>query len=303
MKKYIYKSLALVLLATAFTSCLKDDSLILDPAKGVNVIEFANPAQIVKVGTIHPMYSFSYDLGPDITLPIEVSYSGPEATAPQDITVNFAAGTQANIAAYNTQNTTTYELMSSSSYSLPVTKVVIAKGESKAKFNVTFKPSTFDLTKALVLPLTISSASFGTVSGNFNTILLSVGAKNKWDGIYAYSGNIQRNSAAGPDPALSGTLISGIANRSLVTLGPNTVSFSPLWATGGGVGGIDGTFITINADNTCTMASSNATLKNTPGLPNKYDPATKTFDLAFDWGTGANTRVTVIKLKYIGPRP
>lgn len=190
MKKYIYKSMALFLLVTTLTSCLKDDSLVLDPAKGHNVIEFANPAQIVTNGTPHPLYSFSYEATATPALPITVSYSGPEATAPQDITVKIAVGNVSNITEYNTATGSTYELLNTAGYTLSANQVVIKAGTSKASFNVLLKPSAFDFSKSEVLPLTITSVSSGIISGNFNTILLNVSAKNKYDGLYTVTGTM-----------------------------------------------------------------------------------------------------------------
>ena len=186
MKKNIIKSIALFLTVTSLTSCLKDDSLVLDPAKGVNVIEFANPGQINVIGSIYPLYVQSYDVVPEVTKTITVSYSGPETEAPEDITVNIALAPTSVITEYNDNQHEEYELMPASNYTMTTTSVVIKKGTSKASFNILFKPTTFDLGKALVLPLKITSVSSGTISGNFNTILLNVGAKNRIDGLYSY---------------------------------------------------------------------------------------------------------------------
>lgn len=304
MKKYIINLLAVVLLSTTLTSCLKDDSLVLDPAKGHNVIEFANPSQIAVNGSIYPLYVFSYSLGSVASLPVTVSYSGPEATAPQDITVKFAVGAAATVTAYNANQSKSFEMMPAGNYTLPTNEVVIKQGQSKATFNVTFNTAAFDLTKSFVLPLTITSASSGIVSGNFNTILLAVGVRNIYDGIYSYSGSIIRNSATGPDNALGGTFSN--FSRDLVTnSSPTQNTLVPLWKDGSTVGGIDGTYITVDpATNLVTVKSTgNATLKNTPGEVNKYDPATKTFTLAFDWGTAPATRIVKVTMVYKGPRP
>lgn len=220
MKKYIYKSLALFLAVTSLTSCLKDDNLVLDPAKGHNVIEFSNPGQIVTNGTPYPLYSFSYDISSTPSLPITVSYSGPEATAPQDITVKFAVGDAATITAYNTATSNHYVMLGAGSYSLSASEVVIKAGTSKATFNVLLKPGTFNLDAAEVLPLTIKSASAGIISGNFNTILVNVAAKNKYDGVYTV------DATAPMTDATSATLtgLYPMKKMSLITTGPNSVA-------------------------------------------------------------------------------
>jgi hypothetical protein len=190
MKNNIFKSIVLLLTVTSFTSCLKDDSLVLDPDKTSNVIEFANPAQIVANGTPFALYSFSYELASSPSLPITISYSGPEVTAPRDITVDFAVGSVADIETYNEATDESYELLQPTSYTLSTNQVVIKAGTSKATFNLLLKPSTFDFSKSEVLPLTITSASSGIISGNFKTILINVSAKNKYDGLYAVTGTM-----------------------------------------------------------------------------------------------------------------
>ncbi|TDG37539.1 DUF1735 domain-containing protein [Pedobacter changchengzhani] len=188
--KNIFKIVALLLIIVSFSSCLKDNSVKLDPDKGVNVIEFSNPSDIVASGTPHPLYSFSYAATSTPSIPITISYSGPQATAPQDIIVKFAVGDVSNINEYNTATSNSFVLLNPAGYTLPVTEVVIKAGTSKATFNVMLKPSAFDFSKSEVLPLTIKSVSFGTISGNFNTILLSVSAKNKYDGTYSVTGTM-----------------------------------------------------------------------------------------------------------------
>ncbi len=302
MKKNIFRILSLLLAVSFLSSCLKDDSLVLNPAKGNNVIEFANPAQISSPsGSVFPLYTFSYSAVAQVSLPVTISYSGPESGAPQDITVNIAPGTATQVSSYNTNQSTNFQLMPSTNYTLSASQVVIKQGESKATFNVVFKPNTFDFSKSLVLPLTISSVSSGIISGNFGTILLSVNVKNQFDGAYSFKGYILRNSASGPDLTLSGNF-KGLTNR-LNTLGLYQNSFSQYWANGTNVGGIDGLNLTVDpTTNKVTIrATGNATLKNTAGYDSRYDPATKTFYLGFDWGTAPSNRAAIDTLTYTGP--
>lgn len=302
MKKYISKALALFFMAVSFSACLKDDSLVLDPDKGHNVIEFDNPSQIVSIGSIYPLYSFTFDAVQEMSLPITVSYSGPESGAPEDITVNVGLGSSAKIAEYNEDQDEHYELTNPVGYTLPTTSVVIKKGETKATFNVVFKPLAFTQPTS-VLPLTITSSSSGIISGNFSTILLAVSAKNIYDGVYSVSGNIFRNSASGPDLSLGGNYNSGVTTN-LVTLSQNSVRLTVQWKDGSNAGGVDGTSMTIDpATNLVTVKSSgNASLKNTVGKINSYDPATKTFTVAFDWGAAPSNRAVDMKLTYVGRR-
>jgi hypothetical protein len=311
MKKYIIQSIALLLGVSSLTSCLKDDSLVLDPAKGHNVIEFANPAQIAVIGSPYAMYVFSYELADKPSLPITVSYSGPEQNAPQDISVNIAVGTDASITAYNTAQNGHYVMMSASNYAFTGATVVIKAGTSKATFNIPFDPSKFDLSKQEVLPLTITSASSGIVSGNFSTILLNVNAKNLYDGVFSMEEGsfVQRYDAAGK-PTVNDGLNGSLAENddlTLSTISANTVQISNLkWhGNSSGVAGIDNLQLTVDpATNLVTMKSiSNTTLANIPGKDNKWDPATKTLTLNFDWNRTTSKREMSLVIKFKEKRP
>ena len=186
MKNFINKTLTVLVATALLSSCLKDDSTVLNPEKGVNVIEFSNTTDIAVHGSAIPAYVHSYEVTPEENLPVTVSYSGPATGAPEDITVNIAVASVAPITSYNTEQKTSYILMPTDKYSVTATSVVIPKGKTKATFFVKFKPTTFDLSQNYALPLKITSVSSGTISANFSTILLAVGAKNKYDGVYTY---------------------------------------------------------------------------------------------------------------------
>ncbi|RYZ91008.1 MAG: DUF1735 domain-containing protein [Proteobacteria bacterium] len=252
------------------------------------------------------MYQFSYSTAVLPTLPITVSYSGPEATAPQDITVRITPGNTAKIQEYNTATSSNYTLLGAESYTLSTNEVVIKAGTSKANFNVALRPLTFAFTGLQVLPLTISSVSTGIISGNFGTILLNVTPKNIYDGVYnVTAGNVQRFTAPGVptvNDGLNGDL-AGNPDVSLQTINLNTVQINGLTWHGGssGIAGIDNLRATIDpATNLVTMtALGNATLRNIPATVSRYDPAAKTLTLNFEWNPTSNRRaVTGLVLKY-----
>jgi hypothetical protein len=150
-----------------------------------------------------------------------------------------------------------------------------------------------------------------TISGNHNFGIAAVIPKNDYDGVYTYGpGKIERFTGGVPntnDP-LQGEYES-LDDAPLVTTGKYSLLFKPTWAdNSGGVGGIDGTTITVdpvaqaNGKHLVTMSSSsNPSLVNMPGEVNEYDPATKTFTLAFTWGT-ANKRNLWTQLTFKEPR-
>lgn len=320
MKKYIIQSIALLLGVSSLTSCLKDDSLVLDPAKGRNVIEFANPAQIVTIGTPYAMYAFSYESTATPSLPVTVSYSGPEMNAPNDITVNFSVGTQAAIDTYNEATDNEFALLRPESYSLSSNQVVIKAGTSKATFNVLLKPSTFDFSKSEVLPLTITSVSSGTISGNFSTILLNVSAKNKYDGVYKYFGLYEATDRPG---FLTGQEFEYSENVRLVTSGAAKANLYndyysdfliPLVTNTGGTSGLGQTNLLLEFDPATdkVIAASNAITAATNGrkmnldltVNNYVDPTTKNIFVTFFMTQPGFSPVKMkARLEYIGPRP
>lgn len=232
-------------------------------------------------------------------VPINYAYSSPSP----GVTVTIAVD-EVELARYNNVKGTSREILPADAYSIPNNKVTIPAGAQTVQLPIIFNRDKITISGSHALPLKITDASGTAISKNFASVVLLVAIKNQWDGIYSYSGSISRNSASGPDPALSGSF-TNLKNVPLATVGPNEVSLVPLWANGVGVGGIDNTSITVDpVTNLVTVKSaSNASLKNTIGAVNKYDPATKTFTLAFDWGVAPNNRVTTLTLKYVGPRP
>ncbi|WP_231491625.1 DUF1735 domain-containing protein [Pedobacter sp. Leaf170] len=310
MKKIIFNSLLALTIATTLSSCLKDSVTDLDPSKGVNVIEFANPAAIVKTGAPYSLYTFAYATTETPSLPITVSYSGPQEFAPQDITVNIGLAPASTIDTYNTAIGTTYSMLNGNGFTFTGTSVVIKQGTNKATFTIPLKPGQFDFSKQEVLPITISSASSGVISGNFRTILLNVNAKNAYDGIYTPQEGSFVQRYSNPTTPTTGDALNGPTGTNpdvtLTTVSLTTVQIGNLRWSGGssGVGGIDNLQATVDpATNLVTMkALGNATLANIPGSVNRYDPATKTFTLNFDWNQTSTKRVYSLKIKYKGSR-
>ncbi|GAA0537871.1 DUF1735 domain-containing protein [Chitinophaga japonensis] len=191
--KHIIKKASLALVTLAFTSCLKDH-LAVDPAQSNNVIEFANTGSIASpAGAIHPRYAIdlgSLEVGQSAQFNVNLSYSGPEATAPQDITVILEVD-EAAVAAYNAeQDGVDYTMATADMFEFPAT-AVIKKGEQRAQVQVTFTRTTeFDFDLNYAVPLKIASVSSGIISGNFGIALYSVAARNEYDGVYEMTGTM-----------------------------------------------------------------------------------------------------------------
>jgi hypothetical protein len=199
-------------------------------------------------------------------------------------------------------------------------------------FTTTFKPGEFSKDIFIIVPdatlfnpsllyglgFTILTADAGSKISTQKSVVIEIGAKNAYDGIYSYvSGFVQRYGGPGPTApiccdGLTGPL--GPANPDIFmsTVGAYTVAIPPAGALGqltwsggtSGVAGIDGIRLTVNpANNLVTVSSStNGTLANLPGSTNTYDPGTKTFNLNWRWNPTANTRDYQAVWKYKGPR-
>lgn len=314
MKKTFLR-ICVALLGVSLVACLDDSKYALDPSGTENIIEFYDPSVPTSPsGAIYPVWTASTEVAPDFTLEQIISYSGPNSNN-SDIELTLAVDPTA-LDEYNTQmktglngaaplNGSTYDLMPEANYDLDQTTVTIPKGEKKVAISISLYPDQFDLSKSYVIPLRIASSSKGVLSAHYSVALLAVVVKNIYDGVYEITdGGIIRNSGSGPDLVLGGDYIEGL-EMDLVTINGTNSGITPLWKDGSGVGGVAGTQISVNpTTNDVTVTSSNATLKNTVGEINHYDPATKTFVLNFDWGSAPNTRIIYdLTLEYLEPRP
>ncbi|RYZ99883.1 MAG: DUF1735 domain-containing protein [Sphingobacteriaceae bacterium] len=192
MKKLFYKSIALLFVAASLSSCLKDDTMVLDPEKALpNTVEFGNTGTPSSPATA-PVFAYTpLTLNPvaEQTFETSVRYAGIEDVAPQDIVVNLAAAPEAitkwNLAFPNATAAARYNMLPENTYSFPST-VTIKKGEKSASFTVTVKPTMLNAAQSNVLGIKITSASHGTVSGNFGTVIYNLPIKSLWDGTYLF---------------------------------------------------------------------------------------------------------------------
>lgn len=319
-----FLTIYIVMLGVLLASCLDDDKAVLDPSGVANVIEFLDPSVPASpAGSIYPAYSSSYLLSPQDGFELTISYSGPEDNNGRDIELTLAVDPAA-LDRYNAHmedglygnaplGGTVYDLMPTENYSIPNLNVTIPSGQTKVAVPIIVYPNKFDFSKNFAVPLRIVSTSSGTLSAHYSVAILSIGARNPYDGIYSIEeGSITRFQAPpdpSPDPVLSGEFKDGLT-LNLVTKASDKVGIAPVWKDGSSVGGIDNTAITINpianpdGSNEIAFTSSNATLKKIPGAVNKYDPATREFTINITWGSGATVRnIEDLKIKWTKARP
>ena len=214
-----------LIIAAAFslTSCLKEHPMNIDTSNGPkNQIEFANSGSDVAdfAKSTYPRYTADLGKvlpGKSVNFNVNVGYSGVDV-APQDITVNLALD-QATLTQFNTENGTSFEIPSTDLYKFP-TSIVIKKGEHIGQAQVTVtNTSNFDFNKNYALPLKITSATTGAISGNYGKAVFSFSARNQYDGVYTMNGTMT-------DVANSGLTGYYPADMQLITFTGNSVA---LW--------------------------------------------------------------------------
>lgn len=291
------KIFALLLICIGLISCLKDENISNQKYGLINT----NTKKIIlftkRLGSIAlPLKNV------DTTINAAELRLSSEEPIDEDVLVSLSIDkSQEIIDNYNSEHETKLVPFPTSLYSLiSGYNVSIPKGSKVGNLKLTVNTSAFDLEEAYAMGLYIKSVDKNSlvISGNLDTIVVKIAAKNKYDGVYSVSGSSLR---AGDD-VLSGPIKDKVT-RDVITTGPNSLTYNPPWADGSDIGGIGGTTITLDpATNKVTMSSSNPALVNLPSYDNRYDPATRTFYLSFYWGNGPSHRAATHKLVFKNDR-
>jgi hypothetical protein len=181
MKKIIQNTLILFTIVL-LSSCLKDDTIIGpdSPNSAGAIIEFENPDYIAAntlTATVKlARYVVTVTKGTASQLNLRVNYSGTGKGAPSDVTVGVGIDAAA-LTLHNTQAGRTaanqFNLIPATWYNMPTT-VVIPAGKTGVDFTVPINTTNYVAGTFYALPLKITSASQGTISGNFGTIIVNV---------------------------------------------------------------------------------------------------------------------------------
>jgi hypothetical protein len=180
MRNLIQICLVAGVASVLFTSCLKDTPITdysdtsIKPIVLIPNGNFPSPNQAATL-------AFEASNTPSvINLYARVSWSKPLGRA---IEVTFTKNS-ALIAQYNTAFGTGYVEMNSDAYSLASNKVTIAADQTEATLPLQIFTSKVDLSKENMLAFSITDASGETISSNFKNIVLPIGVKNRFDGIW-----------------------------------------------------------------------------------------------------------------------
>jgi hypothetical protein len=190
MKNISIKILSLLVLITmTLSSCLNDLEDYLggfsgSPATAEVLNRPSASTGLILIGFVDPTKKI------DVTVKVGVSLATPPTT-PTKVTM---ALDNALITAYNTSKGLTGQ-----NAGIPVPteglifttmEVTIPAGKMDADFKFQVDPSKIVNAAALnIIPLKIASADNGVqISGNFNTAMVQILGRNKWDGIYTVTG-------------------------------------------------------------------------------------------------------------------
>lgn len=197
MKNILSKIGLFSVAALTLTSCLDEDPLF-DPNQTTGVIEIVEQNPLNVVGSVYPMNTVAFDVIPEDEIEVIVQYSGA-FNAPEDLNITVSLSPE-DIEKYNEDQGLSdgdeYYLLEDSMFELPgggnSVSVTIPKGQKRTSFMVKVRPDLFGFDKRYSLPLKISDASAGVISGNFSHMLYSVIAKNQWDGRWTnvYTGSL-----------------------------------------------------------------------------------------------------------------
>ncbi len=209
--------------------------------------------------------------------------------------------TQLDLAAYNTAHNTTYipipgTLATQTADPSIVTSATsvtfnLAPGVFAKNYSLDIKGTEFDPSKQYAVLLAITNFSgyskmHSPTGTSLDTILVTLGVKNIYDGVYHASGTFVR---VGVDQRTIDE------DKTLGTVDANTVS-----STAADIG--EPITLRVNADNSVTVTFVGASLTDLPGPftqdgVNVYDPATKTFTLHYQYRGGARTTEETLTLK------
>jgi len=291
--KWIFPALCVI----GLSACLKNENLQPDFSGTTPVVELP-VASPTGDGSVNSLSTSLTQSDTPSTYSFYVNYAA-SSTKATDIKVTLGINPAA-IDSYNAAHAgdAPIIIMPASAYTMP-TSITIPAGQRRVEVPIQAQSKLLDPNFTYGVPVTITDASGEVISKNFASLVVKFAVKNQFDGKYSYKGNVFREG----DPVLSG-FFTGLTSN-LETNGAYGLNFpNPVWSNGSGVGGIGGLTINIDpATNKVTMKSKdNATLGNTPGYDNRYDPATKTFYLSFKWGASPASRMTTDTLTYTGPR-
>jgi Domain of unknown function (DUF1735)/Domain of unknown function (DUF4361) len=286
MKKIIYPITTILLVAAALSlsSCLKDSKYYVDLSKGVQLVELPLEARNL-AGNLVPE-ALPISATPQV-IQVAVNLASVN-TLNSPLTVTLALDAPA-VEAYNHANgldtggNVPYTMLPAADYSIPGYQVTIPAGQHLAYLNINVNTSLVDPSGLFILPIKIVNGGGQQIS-NYDELLLSVGAKNQYDGTYTASG-VRHHPTLGDFP-FSYSVAMGTTSANSID-GPALADLQ------------EDLHLQINADNTVIVTSPTGqpSAANQAGTTSTYDPATKTFTLHYFYNIAAPRKIdeTLVK--------
>jgi hypothetical protein len=309
---------AFIAIAIVGTSCLKDKNYD-DGKYGINldgaqkILEIAGPVDgFVNIDLVGSPNDTTVDI-------VVVRLAG--GNADKDVQVTLALD-PAVVTAYNAANGTSYVSPAANQYSIPALTVTIPAGQKTATLRLTAKPNNLFGADEFALGVKLVGSSDPNVrlSGNFNTQVVGLTIRNKYDGIYTMTGtlvDVANAAITAKSPQTVHLITTGANSVYLHNAGTNVASFKDLFPIlSAGAESAYGAFtpeFTFDANNNVISvvnaygqpASNGRSAALDPTGINKWDPATKT--LRVKWlmtqppTPGVRTTFN-FTFTYVGPR-
>lgn len=233
---FVTKLLSTAVLTILFTSCLKDKGFE-DQEYGMKDFEGNKIIEIPGDENHYTSYAFVFK-DKDTTFNFLAVRLAANEVASEDINVTLSTtSSAAMIADYNAAHGTNLVAFPTNIFSYPGgLTVTIPKGSREGYLRLTTNTSKFDPSSTYAIGFTIASVDKPgyKISGNFNTMIVSIAAKNKYDGNYSLRIKTLGWSAYGISENLPDEWPSNADGTSigLVTVGAASVKFYDYWGFG-----------------------------------------------------------------------
>lgn len=319
MKKILSSSLIVAALAVAFTGCLKDKGFD-NHTYGINDPDSQPPGVGFPRGAA-AKYTVGIDLSSAPQTLNGVVYVNLEAGNPasSDVHITLVLNDALRVA-YNTANSTNILQLPASAYSLALT-LTIPAGQRNAQVPIILpNTSVLDPNETYGLGLTISSVDGGyKIAENLKNLLIEIGLKNKYDGVYNLKGVHNRAPYLFPFETTVEMWTTGPSSVAMfwpdggdfgqpIGTGPGAISwygpavspnfqFDPITNLCTGVSGMPANAVTLDMVTNDQVADANP---NGP-IVNRYEPGPKKMYLTFQYN-GNDLRRFYDTLTYTGPR-
>ena len=226
MKKIIY-STTIILLVTAalnLSSCLKDSKFYVNVSQGVPLVELPLEARNLPGNLVAEALPISAT--PQV-IQVAVNLASTN-TLSNPVTVTLGLDTTA-VTTYNHANgldtggNVPYTLLPAADYSIPSYQVIIPAGQHLVYFNINVNTNLINPSGLFILPIKITNGGGQQIS-NYNELLLAVGAKNPYDGIYTVTGTLTDKHQDVTDATITGSWRT-LKTVYLETTGPGNDAF------------------------------------------------------------------------------